>query len=308
MQKKLIGGFFLFFSCPLLAQRGDELLVYSVKGNVTAVYKKQESPVKIGKVLLPGAVIKTKKDASLTMLCSRGKALSLTKQGNFPVLKWKDSCRQGTASVTSNYFKYIWDQLYSYSPEHAAEIRRRSDMAVARGEPLSNFKPKKFTKLEFSPGLDTVHYDGNPFPLSWTGSGYTGFYQFSLYNAKGDTLLFRDSLRGNFIMIDSMKHLLVPGASYRWTVLAAGAPVSKKRTLNYVPAEVTAGLTAAFLQPLPIPEDTATTFFRVAYLLEKRHFFAAAYNWYKQAALQNNGMELFRDQLIRFRNEYWIRY
>lgn len=308
MQKKLIGISCLFFSFPLLAQRGDELLVYAVKGTVTAVYKKQESPVKIGKVLLPGAVIKTEKDASLTMLCTRGKPISLTRQGSFPVLKWKDSCRSGSASLTTNYFKYIWDQMYSYSPEHLAELRKRNDMAVARGEPPPNFKPKKFTKLEFSPGMDTVNYDGSTFPLSWKGSGYNGFYHFTLYNAKGDSVLYKDSLRSNFILIDSIRHLVSPGKSYRWTVLAKGAPVSKKRVLNYVSADETAELTNAYLKPLPIPEDSATTSFRVAYMLEKRHFFAEACRWYQKASEQNPEMELYRDQFIRFRNEYWIRY
>lgn len=307
MKKNSFLFVFLLLAVSSEAQRGDELLVYSVKGKVTAIYKKKETQVKIGKVLVPGCVIKTEKDAKLTMLCTKGKPISLAKQGSFPVTRWKDSCKTTTASITSNYFKYIWDQLYSYSPEHKEQMRRRNDMAVARGEPSAGIKPKKFTKLEFSKGMDTVNYDGSPFRLSWSGSGYKGYYHFTLYDEKAAKILYQDSLKRNFIAIDSFRHLLTEGESYRWTIAAYGVPVSKKRVLNYVSHQQTESETGQLLKPLPFPEDSATTSFRVAYILERMHFLAEAYNWYTKANEQNPDMELYRDQLIRFRNEFWIR-
>lgn len=295
------------FTLSLFAQRGDELLVYAVKGKVTAMYKKKETTVRIGKVLVPGAVIKTDKDASLTMLCNKGKPIQVEKQGSFPVTKWRDSCRVTHSSITSNYFKYIWDQLYSYSPESKAK-RRRDDMAVSRGDPPPGaIKPVKFTKLVFSKGMDTVNYDGTAFPLSWTGNGYRGFYHFTLFDDLGLSVIFKDSVRTSFIPIGNFSHLLEPGKRYCWTVFATGVPVSRKRVLNFVKAEETSQMTEFFLRPTAIPEDSATTSFRVAYMLEQRHFLAEAFQWYQKASEQNPELVLFRDQLIRFRNEYWIR-
>ncbi len=181
-------------------------------------------------------------------------------------------------------------------------------MAVSRGnEPPLSKKAKKPLKMEFSKGMDTVNFDGTPFPLSWNVKNYRGLYHFTLYEANGKTQLYTDSLRSNFIQIDSFRHLLVPGKRYRWSVLAKGIPVSAKKVLNYISPDETNRLREEFLKPLLIPEDTAAIFFRTAFMLEHRHFLAEAYNWYQQAALQDPEMELYRDQLIRFRNEYWIR-
>lgn len=308
-KKTYLGAFTILFSLSLFAQRGDELMVYAVKGKVTALYKKKETTVMIGKVLVPGAVIKTGKDASLTMLCNKGKPIQVAKQGSFPVSKWRDSCRVSHSSVTTNYFKYIWDELYSYSPENKAK-RRRDDLAVSRGDPPpvpGGIKPVKFTKLVFSKGMDTLNYDGTDFPLSWTGTGYRGFYHFTLYDDLGQTVIFKDSLKTSFIPIGHFSHLLDTGKSYSWTVFATGVPISRKRVLNYVQAEETGKLTEFYLRPTAMPEDSATTSFRVAYMLEQRHFLAAAFQWYRKANEQNPEMILFRDKLIRFRNEYWLR-
>ncbi|MGQ0740611.1 MAG: hypothetical protein ACT4OJ_16300 [Bacteroidota bacterium] len=300
---------FLFIAAPffLHAQQGDELLAYSVKGKVTVVYKNEEAAVKIGKVLKPGAVIKTQKDASLTMLCNKGKPLSVTKEGSFPVNNWKDSCRTPGGSVTSNYFKYIWNQLYAYSPEYKEEMRKKNDMAVSRGDPPPKTTSPKKARLSFSKGMDTVNYDGENFPLSWTGSHFQGKYLFTLYNAKGDKVLFGDSLRQSYISIDSFQHLLEPGKSYRWNVTMKGMPASKKRVLVYIPAGQLNDYMINLFLPVDVPEDTASQFFRVAWMLELKHYLAEALIWYQKAAVAAPDTELFRDQLIRFRNEFWIR-
>jgi len=291
----------------LFAQRGDVLLAYSVKGKVTVIYKNEEAAVKIGKVLKPGAVITTQKDASLIMLCNNGKPLSVTKEGNFPVNNWKDSCRSLAGSVTSNYFKYIWNQLYVYSPEHKEELRKKNDMAVSRGDPPPGPGAKKNPRFIFSKRMDTVCYDGQDFPLSWTGSYYPGKYFFALYNSKGDKVLFADSLRSSYIFIDSFKHLLEPGKSYRWNVTMKGVPASKKRVLLYIPAEQLNDYMISLFLPLDIPEDTASQFFRIAWMLEQKHYLAESYIWYQKAAASAPDVELFRDQLIRFRNEFSIK-
>ena len=296
-----------FFCAESKAQRGDELLVYAVKGEVTAFYKQQETRVKIGKVLKQGTTIKTGKDASLTMLCTKGKALSLQKEGSFPLSRWRDSCTTSDGSITANYFKYIWQQMYAYSPEKKEEMRRRNNMAVSRGENPATGKKQKFTKLEFKKSLDTLQYDGEPFILSWTGNGYRGMYYFTLYDALGKDTLYADSSRLSYIDTKKFATLLEPGKSYRWSVKAAAVPLSKKRVLNFVLPEEKQQLMDQLLKPFAIDEDSATTSFRIAYSLELSHYLSAAYQWYQQAAIQDPESLIYRDQLTRFRNDYWIR-
>ncbi|HUR66506.1 MAG TPA: hypothetical protein VMZ03_09150 [Chitinophagaceae bacterium] len=297
----------IHLSITSLAQKGDELLVYAVKGKVSSVFNNQESPVKIGKVLPAGATIKTEKGASVTVLCSKGKAFSVTKEGSYPVSNWKDSCRVASNSVTANYFKYIWGQLYTYSPQYKEETRKKSEMAVVRGDEPTGSGTRKKPRIEFSPGMDTLNYDGNNFPLSWNGIFYTGKYIFTLYNAKGK-LLYRDSTRYTYITTDDIKHLLNEGNTYRWTIGGKGIPASKKKVLQYVRAPKAADHLSKIQVPLDITEDSASVFFRIAYLLERSHYLAEAYTWYLKANdASDPEVELYRDQLIRFRNEFWIR-
>lgn len=298
---------FALLSLPLAAQQGDELLVYAVKGEVYSIFNNKESPVKIGKVLKPEATIKMGKGASVTMLCSKGKPISLTTEGKFPVTRWKDSCRVTTGSISSSYFKYIWNQLYAYSPEHKEEMKKKSDMAVRRGDEPTGTAGKKKPKLEFSSGMDTLKYTGNDFPLSWNGVHYTGKYIFSLYDAKGK-LLYKDSTRFTYINTESIKYLLKEGNTYRWTIGGRGLPVSRKRVLRFVAPQKAADHLDRLLLPVAFPEDSAAAFFRIAYMLERSHYLAEAYNWYQKANdASDPEIDLYRDQLIRFRNEFWIR-
>ena len=297
----------VLYCLPSNAQRGDEMLVYAVKGKVTSLFKNAETPVKVGKVLYPGMILKTEENASLTMLCAKGKPISVNRKGNYPLTKWRDSCNNTANSITANYFKYIWSQLYAYSPENKEELRKRNDMAVSRGETNEPVRTKKLKKIVFSKGMDTVCYDGRSFPLSWDVNDYRGYFYFKLYDASGRNLLYQDSLNNNFILLDSLKHLLVSGKKYRWSVSVKGIPVSPKKTIYAVAPVETEKLLQSLFIPLEIPEDTAARFFRTAYILEQKHYLAEAYEWYKKAGEQDSEVELYRDQFIRFRHEYWIR-
>ncbi len=307
MYKKWITGLAVIITISAFAQRGDELVVYAVKGKVTCVYQNAETPVRIGKVLHAGMILKTEDHAALTMLCTRGKTIFVDRKGNYPVTKWKDSCRSNPNSITSNYFKYIWSQLYAYSPEHKEEMRKRNEMAVARGEPAETPVSKKNRKWQISRGLDTLNYDGRSFPISWNLPGYRGWYYFKLYDVTGRKLLYHDSLRSNYILLDSLQNRMIPGNRYRWTVAAKGVPVSSKRVIHYVTTDETTRQVQLLSAPLPITEDSAAVFFRAAFQLEQKHFLAEALEWYLKAGMQDPELELYRDQIIRFRNEFWIR-
>ena len=296
------------FSGSTLAQQGKELLVYAVKGKATAVYQNISFPLKIGKVLQPGTVITTEKDASLTLLCQQGKPISVSQAGQFPLSKWKDSCSTGTAhTVSGNYFRYIWQQLYANSPEHKEEKRRQNNLAVSRGESQGTVPAKSQRGIQFKPGMDTVYDDGSSFPLSWTAPVNTGPYFFTLLDANGKKAVYRDTVRSPFIAIDSFRHLLKEGNTYRWTVGARGMKTSRSRILRVVGPEKGRRLLEQCLLPTVFEEEPAAQCLRVAYTLEKNHYLGAALSWYSQAAEKGGEETFFQEQLTRFRNDYWIR-
>lgn len=290
------------------AQPGNIMMVYSVKGTVTARYGDQSFPLKIGKVLQPGTVITTAAHSSLTLLCQRGKPVSVSQEGSYPLSKWKDSCAAGAVhSVSSNYFRYIWQHLYANSSEYKEEKRKETNLAVSRGEDPPGPAAGKPKGLYFHSGMDTVVDDGSAIPLSWTGKDIQGPYYFSLLEATGKKVLYRDTVRNSFIPLDRFRHLLTTGKTYRWTVAARSVKTSRPRVLRVVSRESAQQVVDLCLQPQPFAEDSAAQCLRVAFTLEKRHYLGAALQWYLQAAEKGPEEDLFRDQLTRFRNDYWIR-
>jgi hypothetical protein len=292
---------FLFSS--LEAQRANDLLVYAVKGTVTATYNNQETPIKIGKVLRNGTTLHLRQGARLTMVCKEGKPLAVDREGVFPLSKWKDSCRSGANSITSNYFKYIWSEMYARSPEHSEE--EKGVNAVTRSPAPDIFNPGRI-RIEFNRGLDTLNYAGGDFPLSWTCYDYNGKYVFKLYDAKSGKLIYKDSLTRSLIRVSKFNHLLVPGKRYSWSISTPRTGVSKRRILNYIPAIAFEKYMTGLQEPVGIPEETSARQFRIGFMLEQRHYLAEAYTWYKKAVETDPAMELYRDKLLRFKNEFWI--
>ena len=145
------------------AQKGNELLVYSLKGNVTVIEDHKESKLKIGKVIKPGSLIKTHRDAQLTMVCKEGKPISITRQGDFPVELFRDSCVGKHGSVTTRYFRYIWDQLYVRSEDY----KREHPEGLASEAPVRGQEEKT---IFIDERMDTVNYATGSFFLSWSNN------------------------------------------------------------------------------------------------------------------------------------------
>ncbi|MBK7560501.1 MAG: tetratricopeptide repeat protein [Chitinophagaceae bacterium] len=304
--------YFLFilhvFSVPLWAQRGNEFLVYTVNGHVTALYNSLESAVKIGKILKPGTTITMKQGARMTMVCKQGKPLPVTKEGSFPINNWKDSCKMNGNSMTSNYFKYIWNEFYTRSDEYQAEQKKGKDVNAVTRSPAPRrfeFRPNR-VKIEFSPGLDTLNYASGNFLLSWVSYNYSGKYLFTLFNTSTGRVLYKDSLHRSFITIDKFVKLLEPGTRYAWTITAQKGGIIKRRILNFVAAETVEKYIAALQRAVDVPEDSAAQFFRIGYMLEQGHYLAEAFIYYKKAADADPEIQLYNDKMLRFKSEFWI--
>jgi hypothetical protein len=302
--KTCITIFFLIITCQCFSQTGDELLVYSVKGKVTATYRNTETPVKVGKVLKQGTTIKTEKDARLTMVCKQGKPLSVTKEGLYPVSLWKDSCKNAGGSLTSHYFQYIWSELYKRSDEY-----KEGNMAVIRGdEPYkTETYPDDFVMVDFNAGLDTINYAKGNFPLAWTCYDCNGRYQFRLYTSKDRKLVFADSVIGSEIMMSRFSGKLKPGISYAWTISnKAKTGVIRRRILNAVPEKKLIDFIESIRNVADVEEDSAAQYFRIGFLLEKRHYLPDAYSYYKKAVAADPESLLYRDKLASFTFDFHL--
>lgn len=294
----------LFISAAACAQKGDELLVYSMKGNVSVIENNKETKLKIGKVLKPGSAIKTQKLAKLTMVCKQGKPLSVTKEGVFPLTRWKDSCFTMNQTVTSKYFQYIWDQLYVRSEDYKKEHPDGEGTIAKYDAPV---RGQEELEIQTNLSLDTIKYTAGYFPLSWnTNMDYDGRFKFILYHSKTGQQLYEDSISGTAILLAGLKKYMRAGQTYGWSVAAPKTEITDGGIIKYVPARTSAQQVRKMKRSVNVPEDEAAQFFRVAYMLESNRYFADAYLYYQQAANAAPEVDFYADKLAEFRKTFQI--
>jgi len=303
--KKILVITSLFFVYSSYGQQGEELLVYSLKGNVTVIENEKESKVKIGKVLKPGSTLKTQKLAKLTMVCKEGKALTVTKEGSFPVIRWKDSCETNNhTSVTSKYFKYIWEQLYMRS-EDFKKNNSGDIAAVVRNE--APVRGEDDMEILFEEALDTVYYATGYFPLSWkTSKDYSGRYYFRLYDTKSRKIVYMDSVAGSTLGIEILKRYMKPGSTYQWSVATKKTGEYTAGVLKYFYVNTITKQIVSFQKAVDVPEDAAARYFRVAYLLQNGHYLADAFNYYQKAVKASPAEEFYKEMLLEFKKTFQI--
>jgi len=292
----------LFVAFSATAQKGDELLVYSMKGNVTVIEDNKESRAKIGKVLKPGSSVKTQRLAKLTMVCKQGKPLTVTKEGTFPVTKWKDSCTTGSSSVTAKYFQYIWDQLYIRSDEYKKNNPQTVGAVVRNEAPV---RGEEQLEIEFNEAYDTLNYATGVFSLSWSANmDYTGKYNFVLFDVLGGKYLFEDSVVGNSVQLDKLRKYMRPGNIYGWSVAARKTGVNNGGVIKYTTLRKVNQQVNKFQKAINIPEDQAAQYFRIAYSLENSHYLADAFAYYEKAAKAAPDVEFYTEKLNEFRSTF----
>ena len=299
--KTIFFCFFLIAVSPVFAQKGDELLVYSLKGNVTVVENNSESRLKIGKVLKAGATIKTQREARLTMVCKQGKPISVTKEGSYPVVKWKDSCATPGGSMASKYFQYIWDQLYVRSDDYK---RAHPDGlgAVVRNE--APVRGQEDLEILLEEAMDTINYASGNFPLSWsTNLSYTGNYYFTLSSKAGKTV-YKDSVSGNTLSLDKLKKYMRPGSSYSWSLATKKTGTQYGGVINYVSLKTLTRHINKLRLSVDIPEDEGAQHFRVAYLLQHTHYPADAWVYYQKAVVTAPEVEFYQEKLDEFKARF----
>lgn len=302
MMKKIAAAFILFLTLRAGAQNGEDLMVYSIKGTVTVIENNKETKARIGKLLKPGAVIRTARAAKMTMVCKQGKPLSVIKEGSYPVVRWKDSCTADHHSVSARYFQFVWDQLYVRSDEYRKKHPDAVGAVVRDDAPVRGQEELEITSMT---GADTLEFAGGDFYIGWqTNQEFTGMFLFTLRNAETGETLLEDSTRNRFFLLTRLRKYLRHGITYSWSVSVPRTTAAEEGFLRYWPVNKRQQQVRTMQQLVKVPEEPAAGYFRTAYLLENEYWLADAWNYYRKAVKAAPAESFFREQLQEFEIKY----
>ncbi|HYC38936.1 MAG TPA: hypothetical protein VEB63_00485 [Chitinophagaceae bacterium] len=287
--------------CPLLvAAQENNFLLYSFKGNVTVVENKSESAAKVGRVMNSGAVLKVPAGGVATLICNENAMFTVKKAGSFSMGQFGDSCKVKTGSVTSNYVKYVWNQMTKSSGSPGSNRKAFMNNVGAVTRSVNN--------IWIDPRLDTVNYVSGDFPLSWKSYAEAENFEFFLFRSNdGSPAFFRTTLDKLKIPISKFAAQLKPGNTYYWTAAVKGEVNEEVKTLNYVTREQFNQLLRELRSSLGAFETEAEEAYRLAFLLEDLHYLAQAYEYYSKASRLAPTNPLYRSTLMSFRKDYEIK-
>ena len=291
----------LFCITSAWSQKGNELLVYSLKGNVTVIEDNKESKVRIGKVLKQGSTVKTQKLSKLTMVCKQGKPISVTREGSYPVEQWKDSCSMPSNSMTTKYFQFIWDQLYVRSDDYKKDHPGGdflTDAPVRGQEDLEILVDARF---------DSIYYASGKFPLKWTTTkNYDGKFFFILYNESSRKPVFKDSIRGESIQLEKIKKYMRTGNEYSWSLATRATGEMYGGVIKYISTGRVTRQVNKLKKLVNVPEEPAVRYFRLGYLLENTGYTPNALLYYQKAALTAPEISLYQEKLDEFKKDFGL--
>lgn len=300
MKKNLCFVFLVLFAVAINAQ-DNSFLLYSFKGNVSIVENKIESKARVGKIMNGAAVIKVPSGAIATLICNEAAMFTLKKAGTYTLSQFKDSCAMSTSSVSSNYVKYVWNQMTSHgegSPGSNRKMFMNTVGAVSRS----------VNNIWIDPRLDTINYTGGEFPLSWKSYADAKEFEFFLYDKpEGGTPMYKTVVSKLKISIPTFSGRIRPGSTYYWTSAVKGEENDEIKVLNFVEKSVVDDLIAKLKNEGPAFENQAEQAYRIAFALEDARYLSDAYQYYLKATALDPNIALYRSTLMSFKKDYEIK-
>lgn len=288
-----------FFSAAVYAQ-GNEFLLYSFKGNVSVVENNVESKARIGKMLAPGATVKVASGSMVTLICNEASMFTISKTGSYPLSRLGDSCQAVGNSVSSNYVKYVWNQMTKSSGSPGSNRKQYMSTVGAVSRNINN--------IWIDNRLDTLNYSGGEFFLSWKSYAEAREFEFFLYPADNIySPLFKTNVDKLKISLLQFAKKMKPGQSYYWTAAVKGEENEEMKLLNYVTPETYKALLNSFRDQGPAYEGPAEQAYRIAFMLEDAHYLAEAYSHYTKAAELDPTNPMYRATLMSFKKDYEIK-
>lgn len=291
----------LFFAVGINAQT-NMFVVYSIKGNVSVVENKIETKAKIGTILDGDETIKVGAGSFATLICNETKAFSLSKAGNYTTASLKDSCKMTGGSVSSNYMKYVWNEMTK--PKGTPEKNRKDFMsnvgATKRGGDINN--------VWVDPRLDSVNYVSGTIPLSWKCFvDDVEEFEFRLYDDAKTKVIFSKNVKKKHVDVADILKEIQPGKTYYWSATVKGEPENVARHyLRYIPKDEYQTFFNA-IKKTDAAESDAEMNFRLGFVLEENHYIAEAYNYYLKATQLDATNSLYRFTYMSFKKDFEIK-
>ena len=293
----------LFIAASLNAQT-NMFVVYSVKGTVSVVENNVETKAKIGTILDGNETIKVGAGSFATLICNETKAFSLSKAGNYSTASLNDSCKMSSGSVSSNYMKYVWNEMTK--PKGSPETNRKKFMsnvgATSRGG------RNGINNVWVDSRLDSVNYVSGTIPLSWKCFvDNAEEFDFRLYDATQSKVIYSKEVKKKHVDIGDILKLMQPGNVYYWNASVKGEPENEARyALHYIPKEEYQTFFNS-IKKGEASESDAEMNFRLGFVLEESHYIAEAYNYYLKATQLDPTNSLYRYTFMSFKKDFEIK-
>ncbi|MCX8021008.1 MAG: hypothetical protein N2747_10995 [Chitinophagaceae bacterium] len=278
----------------------NQFLIYSLKGNVSAIENNKEEKVKVGKLLSATSTLKLDAGATVSLICNEVNLFTLSKPGNYQLSKFGDSCNVNRSSLSASYLKFVWAQLTK--PSASVGSNRNAYMQT------TGAVTRSLNDIWIDPRLDTINYCEGDFPLSWKCYSDAKEFDFMLFNSSNILEPFyTTSVKKLKISIPSFINRLKPGNTYYWIAAVKGGENEDRKVFNYVKKETYEQLLKKIKSQIKGYESPAEEAFRTAFMLEDAHYLAEAYQYYQKAASLDSANVLYRSTLMAFKKDYEIK-
>ena len=154
MGKSFIRLIFILGYCNIVFAQ-DSLCVFKTKGVVLMEFLHQKKPLSKGDFIPQKSTLSVLSNSEITVLDANGNVFFIDKAGNYTfknLITFKDKTQN--SSVTTNYFKYIWNELVGKNSKTAIIA------GVYRGEILMKY-PKDSSQIYNSKITFTWDFDEN---------------------------------------------------------------------------------------------------------------------------------------------------
>ncbi len=281
------------------AQKANSFLIYSVKGSVSVIEDSKGTKAQIGKLLNDKSKLTVGSNSLVSIICNEASLFSIIKPGTYTMSDFKDSCLANKSSITSNYLKFIWNQLTT--PKGAPEKNRKSYMnnvgAVSRGN----------ISIWIDSRLDTINYYSGSFPVSWKSYSDAEEFTFDVFDAaEGGKSIFQKVVKKTTVPIADFSSKLKKGTPYYWQINVKNEDPEKRKVIYIWDKASFEKLVAQIRNAEQGTETEAEKNFRMGFLLESARFYSDAYGYYQKAAQLNPELELYKKTLEAFRKDYAI--
>lgn len=288
------------FTCLAAAAQENQFVVYSAKGSVDIIQNNVTTKAKIGTIVTDGSQVKIGPGSFATLICNETKAFTLNKAGNYSTANFKDSCKVGSGSLSSNYMKYVWNEMTK--PKGSPEKNRKNYMsnvgAVSRN----------INNVWIDPKLDTVNYVSGTVPLSWKSFTDAEEFEFKLFDKQTayEPILARN-VKKKHIEIKDILTSIKAGNTYYWTAMIKGEDNEDRKLFKYWTKENYATYYNSIKDAGGASETEADKNFRLGFILEEAHFLVEAYDHYLKATQLAPDNIFYRSTFMSFKKDYEIK-